>query len=428
MKRNARKIVLCVISLLVCGIVFIGIAGAATIESPSDGATVNVNQAVKIKVSPKVSTSRVDYIYIRIYDENNKLVYNYDNSFEGKKVVEDSFVPTATGKYTIKTNTYYKIDTDLVHTISPSGKADEITINVVDISGVKENKPKVEAVSNGSGKVTLTISGNASSYAVYRATSKDGKFSKIGTTKSGKYSDKNAGQKTYYYKVKGSASIGGKTYNTKYSSVVKVNAKISAFKADVTAELDGDYAKITVNNSPKAYGYKYYRATSVDGKYKLMKTTTKSTFVDETVGDKTYYYKVLPYAVVNDKKVDGKYSIPVELALNNPNKPGKPVITVEQAYYEDGTLASGSFLVKFDKVENADTYKLYVSKDGGETYKYDASGWYILKDSDIEGNTEAWWQRETVGKTFWFKLSASSVDFQNGEYEVFSEPVSYTVQ
>ena len=425
MKRKVRKTILCMLSLLVCGIISIGIAGAATIESPSDGATINVNQAVKITVSPKISTSRVDYIYIRVYDEDNILVHNYDNSCEGKKVVEDYFLPTATGKYTIKTNTYYKIESG--STVS-SGRTGEISINVVDVSSVKENKPKVEAVANGSGKVTLTISGNVSSYAVYRATSKDGKFSKIGTTKSGKYSDKNAGQKTYYYKVKGSASIGGKTYSTKYSSVVKVNAKISAFKADVTAELDGDYAKITVNNSPKAYGYKYYRATSIDGKYKLMKTTTKSTFVDETIGDKTYYYKVLPYAVVNDKKVNGKYSNSVELSLNNPNKPGKPEITVEQAYYEDGTLASGSFLVKFNKVENADTYKLYISKDGGKTYKYDPSGWYILKASDIVGDSESWWQRETVGKTIWFKLSASSKNFQNGEYEVFSEPVSYTVQ
>lgn len=65
----------------------------------------------------------------------------------------------------------------------------------------------------------------ASQYQVYRSTSQNGKYKKIGTTKKTSYTDKKAsGGKTYYYKIRVGKKIGSKTYYS-YSSVKSVTAK-----------------------------------------------------------------------------------------------------------------------------------------------------------------------------------------------------------
>ena len=52
----------------------------------------------------------------------------------------------------------------------------------------------------------------------------------------------------------------------------------------------------------KATGYQVYRATSKNGKYKRIATTTKTSYTDKSVkGGRKYYYKVRTY-----RKTGGK--------------------------------------------------------------------------------------------------------------------------
>ncbi|MDY2679965.1 MAG: hypothetical protein SOV50_04880, partial [Lentihominibacter sp.] len=62
--------------------------------------------------------------------------------------------------------------------------------------------------------------------------------------------------------------------------------------------------KVTVswNKISGANGYKLYRATSRSGSYKLVKTTSSTSFTDRSLKKgKKYYYKLKAY-----RKVDGK--------------------------------------------------------------------------------------------------------------------------
>ena len=65
--------------------------------------------------------------------------------------------------------------------------------------------PKMSGASNtGAKKITVKWSSvtGAKNYVVYRATKKNGKYTKIGTTSSCDFTDKKAAKgKTYYYKV-----------------------------------------------------------------------------------------------------------------------------------------------------------------------------------------------------------------------------------
>lgn len=66
----------------------------------------------------------------------------------------------------------------------------------------------------------------ATQYEVYRATSKKGKYKKIGTSKKTAYTDKKAtGGKKYYYKVRVCKKINKKNYYSSYSAVKSVKAK-----------------------------------------------------------------------------------------------------------------------------------------------------------------------------------------------------------
>lgn len=87
----------------------------------------------------------------------------------------------------------------------------------------------------------------------------------------------------------------------------KASCKISTENLKIT-KLTTKKNKVTVKwNKMKAItSYKVYRSTSKDGKYKLLATTNKTSYVDKTVkSGKKYYYKVLPYTKYDKVKVTG---------------------------------------------------------------------------------------------------------------------------
>ena len=92
--------------------------------------------------------------------------------------------------------------------------------------------PKAPTLKVKAGAKKATLSWNkqtgASGYVVYMATSKNGKYKKIATVKSGKVSYTKTGLakgKTYYFKVAAYTTSGGKTINSAYSSVKNIKVK-----------------------------------------------------------------------------------------------------------------------------------------------------------------------------------------------------------
>ncbi len=156
-----------------------------------------------------------------------------------------------------------------------------------------------------------------SGYYIYRATSKDGKYSKIKTITSvgtTSYKDKKAKPgKTYFYKIVPyySVKVGSKT--TKIEG--EASEISSIFTKDVSslkAKAGKKKATLTWKKCSGADGYEIYMATSKNGKYKKVKTvksvsTTKYTKSSLKKG-KTYYFKVRSYKTVNGEKVYSEYS------------------------------------------------------------------------------------------------------------------------
>ena len=183
---------------------------------------------------------------------------------------------------------YYKVRA--IHSDSAASSAYSTVVSrLCDLA-----QPKVET-SNvaSSGKIKLTwkkISG-ASKYTVYRATSKDGKYSKLTTLTGTSFTDTTAtAGKAYYYKVRAIHSDSGA--NSAYSKIVSRTCDLARPKVTTSLTSSGN-PKLTWKEVDGAEKYRVYRANYA-GEFELYKTTTKTSFTDsDTYAGEMYYYQVV---------------------------------------------------------------------------------------------------------------------------------------
>jgi len=179
-------------------------------------------------------------------------------------------------------------------------------------------------------KVTWERVDGADGYAVYKATSENGKYSLIKRIDSGKTTSYTWGKATtgttYYFKVKAYNKVGTKRVYGSYSEPTKGKAYLSK---PVTYQTDhdlDDYAHLYFSKVTGATGYEVWRSTKPDSGYKKVSTVTKKNsyygYYSEAKkktyhwaissknykSNTVYYHKVRAYRVVNGKKVYSSFS------------------------------------------------------------------------------------------------------------------------
>jgi len=150
-----------------------------------------------------------------------------------------------------------------------------------------------------------TVSG-AKKYFVYRATSKNGSYSRVYTAVSARSytdSDTTPGE-TYYYKVK--AIHENADANSAYSAVVKRMCDLK--RPVVTISLtSGGNPYLKWSEISGAQKYYVYRAKSKTGSYTYLGASKSGKYVDKDVdAGKTYYYKVK--AIHSNTSANSAYS------------------------------------------------------------------------------------------------------------------------
>lgn len=143
----------------------------------------------------------------------------------------------------------------------------------------------------GKVKVTWAAVEGADEYKVYRATSKNGKYTYMNTVAGTTYTNKTAkAGKVYYYKVK-ALSDDKSVQTSEYSAVVKRTCDYA--QPVVTAKAGKKQVKLTWKKVDGAKKYVVYRATSKNGTYKKVATVKKLNYTNKNLkAKKTYYYKV----------------------------------------------------------------------------------------------------------------------------------------
>ena len=244
----------------------------------------NIAASGKIKLSWNTLTGAVKYNVYRASTKNGTYTLL-------KTVAASSFTDT-----NAKTGTKYFYKVEAI-----PQNPDTLSVYSAVISRTADlTAPKVTASNVAvTGKVKLSwkaVSG-AIKYVVYRATDKNGKFVKIGTTANTTYicNSTKAGT-AYYYKVV--AVHKNTAANSAYSAAVLRTVDLAQPNVDISRT--GANPNVSWNKVKGAVKYQVLRSTAKNGTYKLIKTTTGVSFVDTTAKTgQIYYYKVRSVCKVN---------------------------------------------------------------------------------------------------------------------------------
>lgn len=215
--------------------------------------------------------------------------------------------------------------------------ASVITVQTVEAATVKTPSTvklsKISAAAYNKIKVSWKKASNATNYYVYYRKSGTKKWKKIASVKSSatSYTHKSSskypiivGQK-YDYTVKGYNSKTKKSgkYNTKgLSTATKPDA---VMPYTVVAQKDNT-VKIFWDKTGGANKYVIYRKTSLNGKWKKIATTSKTSYIDNApVGGKSNFYTVRSY--YSKTKVYGSYNQAGLDVYVDKYTPAKPTVT-----------------------------------------------------------------------------------------------------
>ena len=214
-----------------------------------------------------------------------------------------------------------------------------------------------------SGKPVLTWNAvpGATSYKVYRATSKSGTYSLLGTVTTTSYTNTGAKEgTTYYYKVKAANGAGESAYSNVVSGKVVVTPKPAAPVVKIGHSAASGKPMLTWNAVSGATSYKVYRATSQNGAYSLLGSVTVTSYTNTGAKDGvTYYYKV---TAVNDSGESAYSNIVSGQNKAVTPKPSAPVVKIGHS------ASSGKPMLTWNAVSGATSYKVYRATSQNGTY------------------------------------------------------------
>ena len=151
-----------------------------------------------------------------------------------------------------------------------------------------------------------------------------------------------------------------------------------------------------------AKGYQVYRASSKNGKYKKIKTTSASSWINTRLRlGKSYYYKVRAYDRQNGKTIYGSFSKKVKAG---------PKLSTPSFKLNPG---NDRIKVSWKKVRSADGYKIYRSKKKNGTYK-------MIRNLKNKGRSYTS-IRLTDHRTYYYKMRAYKIVNGKTVYSSYSK-------
>lgn len=199
---------------------------------------------------------------------------------------------------------------------------------------------KVASKSYNSLKITWKKVKGAKGYQVYRATSKNGRYKKVKTTKSTTYTNsKLTTGKKYYYKIRAYKGRKKGKFSAKKSGTPRLTTTSVSAQTQNTSLI-----RVSWNKVAGAKGYQVYR--SGGGGYTKVKTTSGTSYLDSGLAaGHMYSYKVRSYRKVGKSTKYSSYSSvrsartkSVETPANptkptNPSEPTQPTNPPKEKNY-----------------------------------------------------------------------------------------------
>lgn len=242
---------------------------------------------------------------------------------------------------------------------------------------------KAKVIYNGN-KATLSWdeAKGAEKYVIYRSTNGGDTYKEIGTTTNCEYVVRNLdAEKNYIFRIGSRAAGLDENQEVKnYDSVSRKKATDMTLKAEVSYSSNGK--PVVKWDGREDAVYNVYRATSKDGTYKKMFTTSNSKYTNTSAkAGKTYYYYV-------EMELNGNTS--TSNICSATARCEKPVVTT-------WNLNSGKPKLGWEKVDGAVRYDIYRSTTG----KSGSFKKVFSTTNNSYTNTAA-----EVGETYYYKVAA----------------------
>ena len=202
---------------------------------------------------------------------------------------------------------YTTTSTSYTNTSSNAGYTYYYKVKAISVNGIAGQLSKVVSrtcdcaapvvkggndASTGHVKLSWSKVAGASKYEIWRAESKNGTYTRMYTTVYTTYTNTSSkAGRTYYYKVK---AISERTSyaNSAFSKIVERTCDCA--RPSVKISLSNGDPRLTWSAVSGADKYIIYRATSKDGTYTKMYTTSNKSYTNTSAkAGKTYYYKVI---------------------------------------------------------------------------------------------------------------------------------------
>ena len=264
--------------------------------------------------------------------------------------------------------------------------------------------PIISIVNDSKGKPKLSWSkvNSAKKYTVYRATSEDGKYSKLGTTSKLSYTDSKAkAGNTYYYKVIANGSKS--TYNSPYSNIVSCG--VICGTPTVTVKVDANTGKPTLSwkKVDGAAKYAIYRQLPGEETFTLMAEQTAVSYADKTAPiDTVCQYYVQALGKTADLNGAASKTVSATSGIARPDVKG----SVDSV--------SGKPVLTWDAVEGAVKYEVYRSTKSNKSYKLiDTVETLTYTDETVSAGKTYYYQVKAVGQVS--KSASSSYDKLTGK-------------
>ena len=237
--------------------------------------------------------------------------------------------------------------------------------------------------SNGKPKLSWNKVEGATQYKVYRSTSKNGTYSRITTTtKTSVINTSAEAGKTYYYYVIAVDANGNESAKSK-----TLSATCDLAQPVITLSNVASTGKIKIRWSKIAGAVKYevWRATSQNGTYTKLTTTTGTSVTNSKMdAGKTYYYKVK--AIASKSTADSAFS----------DVASKMCDLAQPSIALSNVTSSGKIKVSWGKVTGAAKYEVWRATSKTGTYKR-------LTTTTKTSYTDT---AATAGKTYYYKVRA----------------------
>ena len=235
--------------------------------------------------------------------------------------------------------------------------------------------------------ISWTAVDGANQYDVYRAGTRNGSYKLLGTTDKLSYTDNTAGTGyIYFYKVVAVSKVRTSA-NSEASTVISAVSRCAQTVAKSSFNSTTGKPVISWTAVSGAKQYEVYRAGTRNGSYKLLGTTDKLSYTDNTASTGyTYFYKVVAVS-----KVRAAANSEASAVISAVSQCAKPAVTAS-------FNSKGQPRLQWTAVPGAARYEIYRATSKNGEYKL----MYSVKGTSYS-NTSA-----KSGKTYYYKVKAVS--------------------